>query len=593
MLERAKALKARFEQSLLSWEPFLDRMLAKAWPSYALIALLQLKLIWNIWRYRDLTAGDTSHYFMSAARWSESFVTNFIWSPLYTAFYGTALSLTGDVYAGAILHRTIIVMAVTLGVLAVMRSLLPPAIALLIAAWWTILPINFDALYEVHLFALIPLLLAALVLAWNDTPWTRGSALAILATATVLVRPEFAIATGVFALICIVREAIKLRGQQPGETPAWRTRVSAYGVPLLLAGLACAFFLWRSAHPYADLLKLALARQQSNMCQAYAFSWLQAHPGSNLDPFHGCRPLMQSVFGSPWPTLTQMVWANPWAVWEYVLWNLSLLPNGLELALFNAFAGAIDPDFTPTSRGGRIYALILGIALLFFVLCAGVALARNWNYWWSHWLRHRRGLWLLLFALLCVMVPATLLIRPRPSYLFPSTLALLGIIGTAIQILTHRWQTAMKFIAVAIALIVFGAIPPRYTSHNSDRPIYTSYQRLLPFRSLLMDPQKTIVLGDYFGEIANYLRLARGRAEPLAYDALSSWDRRQSFEQFLRQIDVNLIYIQPRYLNQLKGEPQARELLERPETLGWRKLGPTNPQDQDWLLLQREASKPG
>jgi hypothetical protein len=58
------------------------------------------------------------------------------------------------------LHRAVIVMAATLGVLAVMRRLLPPALGLLIAMRWAILPINFETLYEVHLFALLPVLAA-------------------------------------------------------------------------------------------------------------------------------------------------------------------------------------------------------------------------------------------------------------------------------------------------------------------------------------------------------------------------------------------------------------------------------------------------
>ena len=126
------------------------------WPSYVLVALLQLKVIWNIWRFRDLTSGDTSSYFVSAYSWYEGLRDNFAWSPLYTSFYGTVFTVVPDAYAATIIHRTIIAMAATLGVLALMRRLLPPALALSVAIWWAVLPINFDTLYEVHLFALLP-----------------------------------------------------------------------------------------------------------------------------------------------------------------------------------------------------------------------------------------------------------------------------------------------------------------------------------------------------------------------------------------------------------------------------------------------------
>lgn len=151
-------------------------MLATAWLSYALIAALQMKILWEIWRFRDLTTGDTTSYFAGGYRWYEDFAVNIVWSPLYTAFYGTVYLLTHDIYTATIFHRVIIVMAATLGVLALMRQLLPPAIALLIAAWWAVLPINFETLYEVHLFALLPILAAWLVTTIDDTPWTRDRA---------------------------------------------------------------------------------------------------------------------------------------------------------------------------------------------------------------------------------------------------------------------------------------------------------------------------------------------------------------------------------------------------------------------------------
>src|SRR5262249_54011924 len=185
---------------LALWDRLSAYVFAKPWPSYAIISLLQLKILWKIWAFRDLTTGDTSSYFSSAYRWYENFAVNIVWSPLYTAFYGSMLILTRDAYAATILHRVLIVMAATLCVLALMRILLPPALALLIAAWWAVLPINFETLYEVHLFSLLPILAAWLVAAWKDDPWHRGTALAILAGATILVRNELIVAALLFGV---------------------------------------------------------------------------------------------------------------------------------------------------------------------------------------------------------------------------------------------------------------------------------------------------------------------------------------------------------------------------------------------------------
>ena len=287
---------------------FLDSIVSKAWPSYLLIGALQLKVIWGIWRWRDIAYGDTSSYFASAYRWSQDFTTNPIWSPLYTAFYGTIHLLAGDVYTSAILHRVIIVMAAALGVLAVLRMLLTPSLALLTAAWWVVLPINFDVLYEVHLFAFLPVLAAMIVAGSGDTPWTRGSALAILVAATFLARLELAVAVIVYGAICLYREALSPR---PGQPRGWPAIATAYMVPLAVAAGVCAVFLWRSAVPYERISTVMHDRHALNMCQGYAFTWLQIHTDSKLNPWHECRELMQSVFGQPWPTLGQMLVANP------------------------------------------------------------------------------------------------------------------------------------------------------------------------------------------------------------------------------------------------------------------------------------------
>jgi hypothetical protein len=126
--------------------------------AYLLLFLVQFKVVWRMWEYRDLTFGDTSSYFVNAYYWFENFSVNILWSPLYTAFYGSLLYLSADIYWVTILHRLIIVFSVTMMVLALMRRLLPHSLAWLVGAWWAILPINFDTLYEVHLFATMPIL---------------------------------------------------------------------------------------------------------------------------------------------------------------------------------------------------------------------------------------------------------------------------------------------------------------------------------------------------------------------------------------------------------------------------------------------------
>src|SRR5215216_1784435 len=98
----------------------------------------------------------------------------FAWSPLYTAFFGSFLWLFSDPFVATLLHRLAIVLIVTMLFLAMARKLLPPPIAWLVAAWWAVLPINYETLYEVHLFSVIPFQLAALALLCWRSPAGRG-----------------------------------------------------------------------------------------------------------------------------------------------------------------------------------------------------------------------------------------------------------------------------------------------------------------------------------------------------------------------------------------------------------------------------------
>src|SRR5438105_12704948 len=134
---------------LVAW---LDALATNPWFAYCSILLLQLKSVWGIWVRKDLPLGDSAYYYAHAQGWHFMRAADILWSPLYTLFYSTFMNLSADAYAVALTHRIVIVLALAILVLAVMRSLLPPVLAWVVTAHWVILPINFDSLYEVHLF---------------------------------------------------------------------------------------------------------------------------------------------------------------------------------------------------------------------------------------------------------------------------------------------------------------------------------------------------------------------------------------------------------------------------------------------------------
>jgi hypothetical protein len=451
-----QSVKSPSTAVLESAKRLIDRVLSAGWVSYLLIAALQLKVIWAIWRLRDLTYGDESRYFLSAYQWANELLTNPIWSPLYTAYYGTIYWLLGeDVYAAAIMHRAIIVMLVALGVLAVLRMLLPPALALLIAAWWAILPTNFDVLYTVHLFSFVPVLAAAIIAGSGDTPWFRGSALAILLIAC-LARLELVVAVFAYAIICLWRETHELRSGR--SNMSWHQRATAYGIPLGFALAVYGIFLWRSSILLQDFTQNFYSRLTLNMCQAYSVSWHQMH---HSDAGYACRSVMQTTFGQSDLTFPQMISFNSIATVQYLLWNLSLVPSGLQLALFNHTIGTKNPDFVRPDHLGSPLGLVLGIVCILVLLAGGISIWRQWKDWGANWFRSRQGLWLMLLALTCASIPIFLAIRPRPAYFYPTTLTLMAIIGTAVYALTRsRLQPYVNALALIFVGILILAVPP-------------------------------------------------------------------------------------------------------------------------------------
>ena len=51
--------------------------------AYGSLLALQAKVMWGIWRFKDLRAGDTAYYFVQASRWAEDLRPSPVGSSLY------------------------------------------------------------------------------------------------------------------------------------------------------------------------------------------------------------------------------------------------------------------------------------------------------------------------------------------------------------------------------------------------------------------------------------------------------------------------------------------------------------------------------
>jgi hypothetical protein len=561
-----------------------ERCLGRPWVSYVAVFLVQLKVVWGAWMYRDLGAGDTGAYFAFAQLWLRHWKVNFAWSPLYTAFYGSLLGVTpDDAYLPTVAHRLLIVFGVTLLVLALMRRLLTPGLALLVALWWAVLPVTFETMYEVHLFGTLPLLACWLVILGG--PAWRGAALAILAAGAVLVRNELGLTVLILAAFCLAAE-VRARRAAVGTS---RSLLLVYGLPLLLAAILCAGAYWRSE------IKLARWRDASskhtlNMCQVYAFGYKQRHPEWERNPWTGCSALMQEHFGRPMPAFGEMLRANPRAMATHFAWNAGLTGNGLQLVLFDATSGAVSPDYQPVKTGSTLAAALSAVAVVALVAGA-VVIARGPRAGLDRWLAARAWGWLAIAAMVPAWVAIILTQRPRSSYLLPLGAALMAAIATSVRITV--WPTLTRLLGRAgpwaLAALVVGLLvwlPPHY--RPDGRPLLALYRRHLPFASLIARPQTVLLTSGYALELNYYL--GRGKAQVLDYGSVGALGDGRSTQAALDGAGINLFYADEAMLDRLESSRGLEPLLDSLQTADWTLVGGENHEGARWRMWRRRAA---
>ena len=559
-----------------------QRAVASPFVAYALIAALQLRVIWNIWKYADLTVGDTSYYFTDAASWAHGLHENVVYYPLYDAFLGTILAVVHDVYAAMIIHRVAIILAAALLVLALMRALLGPALGLLIAAWWAVIPANYDVRYEVHLFGALPLLLVVLVVARTPRREGLGIAVAILLASAVLVRSELIAAAVLLAGAVVVYEVRELLG---GHRASRSSYLRAYFVPLALACLLIGGAYARS-HVQGEAVWQQLdAKEEANFCESYAFSFQQRHPTRLVgEAFLECAPLMQQTFGRPMPTLFQGITANPRAVAAFATWNAHLLPSGLQVALLDADAFENHPGFSPVSENST-YALLLSVLLL-VALIAGLGIsARQGKLAPRRWQPRTRWVLITLMSIAVTDLLVVLTTSPWPEYMYGLTICVLALIGVSASILVRRIGVTQILapIALGTVIVLIAVVPSFYGS--APRPIYEGVQHLQRVRAQLQRPGSVLVSQDNSDELCNYLAYSYQRVcTPINWLALRPRvTARTSAGQVLDQAHATVIYADAGML----ADPIIAALVTAPSVQRWKQIAQGSGPDGPWRVLVR------
>jgi hypothetical protein len=554
---------------------------------YSAIAALQLRVIWNIWRYADLTNGDTSYYFTGAASWAHGLQENIVYYPLYDALWGTILAVVHNVYAATIIQRVVIVFAVALLVLALGRALLGPAVGFVLAAWWVVVPANYDPLYEVHLLGAAPILVTLLVVARMPRRQGLGIAVAILLASAVLVRNELLLVAALLAGALVVYELRVRRTNRLTRSVCLRAYVAPLAVALLVIAGAYARSYVQGNTAWGELV----AKEELNFCQDYAASFQEHHPSEFVgNPFTSCTPLMVTTFGRSNPTLLEALAANPGAVAGFAAENTRLLPGGLQVSMFGATSFTQAPGFGPPVTEGSIYALVLAVLVIAGVVAAVIVAARGGALSLRRAPPELRWIWVAVASIAVATYVVVLTTRPWAEYMYGLTICAFLVVGWALLTLVRRVGAASLLaafalvLAVTLAVVIPSAYPP------AIRPIYDTVQRLQIVKQTLERPGSVLVTADNYNEACNYLASsAEDECTGIDWFTLSAAvSAKTPLAQVLDRAGASVIYVSADMLS----DPVAAGLLRAPGRDGWRVISAGSGPEGPWRILVRTGSAP-
>jgi hypothetical protein len=534
-------------------------------------------------------------YFLMATRWADHLEVSPAYYPLYNVFWGSLRWIVSDPFAVTILHRVLIVIGTTLLLLAVFRRLLTPGIAWALAVWWAILPVNYDALYEIHLFgALAGLAIALVALRWSGLAG-RATVFGLLLSSSLLVRNEYIVAAIVFGAIWLGYELWRLR---KGTAPPWRTLAAAGAIPLLAVAVLIGLVSWRNADRGSVFSQLR-EKHELALCQGYAEGVWASGEVRAQNALAQCDVYTQADFGERFPSLIGAIGDNPGAMARHFGRNAALLPAGLEVGLFNAKFGSVsdasNPDYIPIDRGSWLV-LAGSIAIALAIVAGAVLIWRDRRRWWSERFRGRAWGWAVLVAMGSAGLYAALLTRPRPSYIFPLTILVLAALGISLVAIAARLRVPRRAIAVIppLALAAVILIPNHYRAGYANpqtgpgQRLKTAVSRLDPYRSELMGRDHGLLAVYPAVDACNYV----GGTDPCATVPWSSpigatLGPALVGEQgtLTRRVRVDFIYADE---DTFAADPSVRPQLDGLLRHGWRRLAPSSP--SGWMLLERNAA---
>ena len=476
------------------------------WLYAGLILLVLLKATWGLW-HRDLTYGDTSNYFQLAMRWFQSGQVNIVWSPLYTAYFGSWLFVTQDGASAVLLHRLFLIVISTIFVAWFALRSLPPLLAFALTCWWVVLPIHYDTLYEVHLFGALPMMVLSVIAVAMSSKWRMSVMLAVSIGATVLVRNEYVIAVTTFSA-WILFSWFRNRASVHQVGKPQQASIRHIAICVLPVLLLIGFFYSVSVVKGSAIREASEPKHTLNMCQVYAFGYQQRHSNWTKSPWTDCRELMTEKFGQPLPSISTMAATNPLETLQHFLWNLSLTRAGAEVLLFNVTAADDNPDYVPVQKM-KVIPTVLVIVTTLLLLFGAYSLLKKSS---SSALQEQKAMAIRLLPLLAAATLMAIAVivtqRPRPSYLLGfGVLYVWGVCVGILSLVPSIQRATNKWFMLVVALVIVVLVPSYQSLAHPPAigPLHAMYEQLNPHSKSLCTGRGDFALNDYQTDLVSYI----------------------------------------------------------------------------------------
>ncbi len=543
-----------------------------------LVLLLTAKVLWGYWE-RDLTFGDTSSYFGDATRWYQKGQVNIVWSPLYTAYFGSWLGVTKDASIATFLHRVGLILVSTGLVSWLAYITLPRLLAIFLVAWWVVLPIHYDTLYEVHLFGALPILAMALVALLVGERWRGPALLGIALVSTVLIRNEYVLAVAVLAAWPALHW---LRQGRPFFSTSFFSTGIRFGAIFFAAGILIAGFYSASYIKGDNIRERSKPKHTLNMCQVFAFGYQQRHYDWVGSPWTDCTSLMQEKFGMPLPSLREMIAKNPTEVIEHFAWNLSLTRAGMEVLLFNATSASDNPDYAPVSVIPVIPSVLL---ILTLIVASGGAIVvlRNPSSVPPQLRANVSQMLPVILAAIVMAVAVVLTQRPRPSYFLGIGVLYMWFVAMMLSVFltkearfTRAWGAALVGGALVILVPSYKSLP----LPSKSGTLGEMYKELSSHAPRLCQSSGVLAIGEYANNLDVYLcatyRLnSRGKhSGTLALSSMSTekFSTPENFVSALGEAGIHALVIDPFLIQKNPGLMSCPDLRDALLKKGWEQL---------------------